>query len=361
MKRTASLFCGVLAVALTTTAWGQLPGGAMGAPGGYGPTPTIGAPPVQGGYIDPSMQGAPIEGSYLGPQMGEGPIPGGYIDPAACGPYGADEYIPAEGFVDPGGSYSAAAPGRLFGSKRFLKSMAGTKFFAVNLADNGLGFGSSYISLGAKMHFGEDFLRGRWTFEPRGGINLDDGGGIGSFGLERHQTINSMFSDVSMGVWLDIDGDTQGSFGRTMTQLGFTGKIRRGKFLLQSNVYLPIGNDVTNLGNGRFDTAMTGIDAFIGLPAPKLQMNNVRIDLGGYFYADEDQLGPLFGGFKARVNAVGYGGLHYIVEMNTDNVNGFTGIASIVGVFGGHGAYSDGGNDLLRTLRNEHIVRIHRE
>ncbi|MCR9116306.1 MAG: hypothetical protein NXI22_05055 [bacterium] len=357
MKRTAGLICGLMIVALSINAQnvfaqGPYPGGPMpmgGPQGGYPPGgmamnggPMMGGPPGMG--VPPGIGGPPGMGGEIYPEEGYITTQAGFGD----------------GMVMSDSDFAASGPSGLQNAP-MVSSMPGSLFIAGNLASRGLGYRNSYASMGAKLRLGEDFLRGRWTFEPRGGINLNDGQAFGSAGFERFQTINSAFADVSIAGFIDGDGDTQGTFGPQYMQLGLTAKVRRGKFLLQANGYIPIGDTGEFVNATTYDSAMQGADVFVGLPLPMHQMVNARLDLGGYYYGDADGFAPSFGGIKGRLNIVGHGGIHYNLEMNTDDVNGFTGVFQIVGVFGGHDSYSKYGNDLIRTLRNDHIVRIHRE
>ena len=55
-----------------------------------------------------------------------------------------------------------------------------------NLADRGLGYNGSYMSVGGKSRLFEDFLGGRWVSQVQGNMSLDNGGFFSNIGLDQY-------------------------------------------------------------------------------------------------------------------------------------------------------------------------------
>ena len=62
----------------------------------------------------------------------------------------------------------------------------GRLWFEANVADDGLGFNGSYLTLGGKTRLFEDRLDGRWLMESQVHHSLEDEGGFfANIGIER--------------------------------------------------------------------------------------------------------------------------------------------------------------------------------
>ena len=60
----------------------------------------------------------------------------------------------------------------------------GRVWVQANLADDGLGYTGSYVTLGSKRHLFQDFLDGRWLMEMRGHYDVEYQGLFGNLGIE---------------------------------------------------------------------------------------------------------------------------------------------------------------------------------
>ena len=65
-----------------------------------------------------------------------------------------------------------------------------------NLADRGLGYKGSYMTVGGKSRLFEDFLGGRWVSQVQGNMALESGSFFSNVGLERVFTVEAANSDV---------------------------------------------------------------------------------------------------------------------------------------------------------------------
>jgi len=241
----------------------------------------------------------------------------------------------------------------------------GNLWGGVTLANHGLGYKSSFASIGGKTRTGEDSFGGRWLLEGRLHTNIDTFGFFTNVGIERVFTIKSAHSDVSLGVWYDGDADELERFGHTYDQVGPTFKIKNRLFQLFVNGYIPVG-DTSFISGTDFDIAYKGFDATLRVPLPDLAMYNVTLDLGGYYYATDSAAvgiaGPRspmagFGGFRARVNSVLMHGIGVSGELTQDAEFGTTFMVTFSGQLGVNDNYDPLGLDLDMTPRQAHIVR----
>lgn len=255
--------------------------------------------------------------------------------------------------------------------------LPGRIWFGSNYADQGLGYSGSFLTLGAKTRLFEDPLDGRWLGEARAHYGLEEGGFFGNLGIERVISIRSAGADVSVGGWVDYDGDEQGSFAHSFTQVGLSAAIKTRRWDLIGNGYFPVGTtDYSQSGpageecfyhnyivmSPGTDSALKGFDATLRFRPQMLGMVNGTVDVGGYGYGSE--LVEYFGGGRIRVGAQLLNGLMFSTEVNHDDRFDTTvavGMSWIYGVNARGTAYGGLGRDLESTVRNEHIVRFQRE
>ena len=256
----------------------------------------------------------------------------------------------------------------------------GRLWFDTNLADDGLGFNGSYLSLGGKTRLGEDFLDGRWLLEANVHHSLEDEGGLfTNIGIERVFSIKPANADVSVGFWYDYDGDRLASFAHTFHQVGVSGKIKTPKWDLLANGYFPTGIQDFALGDPNgvnpffgnsialtpgIDSALQGFDLTLRMRPKQLAFMNGNIDIGGYHYNSD--LIDAFAGYKVRMGAQILRGMIVNVEVNHDDRFDTTGVLSLGWIFGAAGSgfgneYSSLGRDLEQTVRNDHIVRFNQD
>jgi hypothetical protein len=245
-----------------------------------------------------------------------------------------------------------------------------------NLADRGLGYNGSYMSVGGKSRLFEDFLGGRWVSQVQGNMSLDNGGFFSNIGLERVFTVEAAKSDVFFGVWWDYDDDQQSSFGHTYNQIGVSGGIKSELFDVYANGYLPSGTtsytqgDITGssvfLNNSivtqaGIDTALEGFDFHVVNRPKQLAFMNTYVDVGGYAYGSD--VVDTFAGFSLGGGIQTLRGVGVGLQVNHDSRFDWTGALQVAWQFGGRGAqteYSPLGRDLEPTRRNDHIVRYQR-
>ena len=118
----------------------------------------------------------------------------------------------------------------------------GRLWFETNLADQGLGWSGTYFTIGGKTRLFEDRFDGRWLLESQIHYNVSEGGGaFANIGVERVFSIPAAEADVSFGLWYDYNGDRKEDFSHTFHQVGISGKIKKEKWDLLVNGYLPTG------------------------------------------------------------------------------------------------------------------------
>ena len=278
------------------------------------------------------------------------------------GPYGASPYD-SGGFQPMVGDVQIGMPGRVW--------------IGSSIADRGLGYRGTYLTLGAKTPIGEDFFDGRWLVEGRGHFSTESQKFFGNFGLERVISIHAAGADVSMAVWGDYDDDRQGDFAHTFSQVGVTGQIKTKHWDLIGNGYFPIGTTDYALGDPTganvffensivvrpgIDSALKGFDATLRVRPTALARVNGRIDIGGYGYQSE--LVDFFGGGRVRLGMQVLRGMVVSAEVNHDDRFDTTGVLQVGWIFGANARgneYSGLGRDLEPTVRNDHIVRFQQD
>ncbi len=282
------------------------------------------------------------------------PASGGFGGPSG-GVYNADGFQPLRGELNLG------LPGKVW--------VGGT------YSDQGLGYQSSYLSIGGKTRLFEDAFDGRWLTEGRFHYALEDGGFFGNFGLERVISIAPAGADVTLGGWIDYDGDEQGNFAHSFGQVGVSAGIKTRRWDLLANGYFPVGSTdfTTSTANNHFlgqslvvthgtDSALRGFDATLRLRPQMLGMVNGTVDLGGYGYGSD--LIPYFGGGRVRLGMQMLGGMVVNAEVTQDDrfdTSFAINMGWIFGVNGGTSAYGGLGRDLEQTIRNDHIVRFQQD
>jgi hypothetical protein len=246
-----------------------------------------------------------------------------------------------------------------------------------NYADRGLGYQGSYATLGVKTRLFEDALDGRWLFEGRGHIS-EEGGFFVNLGIERMFSIESAGADVGLGFWFDYDDDTGAfTFSDAYESVGVTGKIKTRYWDLVANGYFAIGTSDTTIGDPTgstpffgnslalvtgIDSALSGFDVTVRTRPEQLAFINGTFDFGGYGY--ESELVEFFGGGRIRMTAQLLQGVILSGELNYDDRFDATGVVGLTLLYGANGRnheYSGIGKDLDQTLRNDHIVRYHRD
>ena len=256
----------------------------------------------------------------------------------------------------------------------------GRVWFEANVADSGLGYSGSYLTLGAKNRIYEDRFQGRWLFEGELHQSIDtDGGFFANVGLERVFSIDAAGADVSMGVWYDFDGDTQNDFSHRFNQVGATAQIKTRKWDVIGNGYFSVGvsdytfGDITGencfVGNNiviipGIDSALEGFDVTLRTRPSRLAFVNGTVDFGGYQYSSE--LIDAFAGGRIRLGMQALKGLIVSAEVNHDERFNTTGVLTFGWIFGANGSgygneYSGLARDLEQTVRNDHIVRFNQD
>lgn len=257
--------------------------------------------------------------------------------------------------------------------------LPGRVWLETNLTDRGLGFQGSYFTLGAKNRLFQDSLDGRWLGEARVHHSLEEGGGFfTNIGIERVFSIDAAKADVVTGFWYDFDGDEQGVFSNSFSQVGVHAGIKTKKWDLLGNGYFPVGvTDYTTAGpsgNNVFlgnnillipgvDSALQGFDVTFRMRPRQLAFGNGLIDFGGYSYSSD--LINSFGGGRVRLGFQTNRGMMISAEVNHDDRFETTGALSLSWAFGAGGVGGDAGyglgRDLEETVRQDHIVRFNQE
>ena len=246
-----------------------------------------------------------------------------------------------------------------------------------NLADRGLGYKGSYMTVGGKSRLFEDFLGGRWVSQVQGNMALESGSFFSNVGLERVFTVEAANSDVFFGVWWDYDDDQQGSFGHTFNQIGVSGGIKSELYDVYANGYLPSGStsytqgDITGssvffansvVTQAGIDSALEGFDFHIVSRPQQLAFMNTYVDVGGYAYGSD--VVDTFAGFSLGGGIQTLRGMGLGIQVNHDSRFEWTGALQVAWEFGARGArteYSPLGRDLEPSRRNDHIVRFQQE
>ncbi len=255
----------------------------------------------------------------------------------------------------------------------------GRVWTGVTLADQGLGYQGSYVTLGAKTHAFQDYFDGRWLVEARGhySLNADDGGFFANIGLERVFSLEAAEAELTASVWYDYDGDQQGNFSRAYNSVGISGGIKKRRWELLANGYLPVGTatdtqgDPTGLncflGNSivtqaGITSALRGFDAIIECNPRALEQINGSFGVGGYSYGSD--IVDYFGGVRGQFGMQFMRGMILNLQINHDNRFDVTGVLQMAWIFGAGARgteYGILGNDLEPTVRNDHIVRFQQE
>ncbi len=287
----------------------------------------------------------------------------------------AQPYPPQGAPVGPPGGYDQGGFQPMMGD--FQVAMPGRLWFETNLADRGLGYQGSYLTLGGKTRLYEDYFDGRWLLEMQGHYALEEGGFFGNLGIERVFSIHAAGADFTMGAWADYDGDEQGEFAHSFTQAGLNVGIKSRRWDLIANGYIPVGT--TNYAAGDptgaecflnnnivvipgIDSALEGFDVTLRTrPAPLAFMNGT-VDFGGYGYGSD--LVDYFGGGRARFGFQILRGMIVNAEVNHDDRFDTTGVLQLAWIMGANARgteYSPLGRDLDPTMRNDHIVRFQQD
>ena len=287
-----------------------------------------------------------------------------YAQPPNAGGYGGPVYEPGT-FRSFGGQLgqSIGMPGRVWVSG--------------NYSDRGLGYEGSYATIGMKSRLFEDALDGRWMFEGRGHVS-EEGGFFANLGIERIFSIDAAGADVGLGFWFDYDDD-QGAyaFSDAYESVGVSGKLKTRYWDLTANGYFPVGTSDTFVGdptgaNSFFanriaivpgiNSALTGFDVTLRTRPEPLAFINGTLDFGGYGY--EADFVEFFGGGRIRMTAQMMRGVILTGEVNYDDRFDATGLLGLTLFYGANARgneYSPVGKDFEPTLRNDHIVRYHRD
>jgi len=328
----------------------------------------------QAAYAQQMQQMQAQQAAYMQQQ---GQQPGG-VQPAAYQQTGNPSFLDGSTGVDivGGPSGQGFGDGAVGGIMTTIMNPTwmGNIWGNISGANKGLGYESSYVTLGAKRRLLEDDLAGRWLIEARGHMNIDTGGFFTNVGIERVMTIEQAKTDVSLGFWYDGDFDELEGYGHSFNQVGPTFKLKTRNWQFWVNGYIPVGEHSNLIGlpgspffqnfilerNG-YDVAYKGFDATVQLPLPNLAMLQTSIDLGGYYYAHDAGVTDNFGGFRARLNATTLSGLGLSLELTQDSIFGTTLVGQVSAQLGANDNYDPLGDDLAPTRRNDHIVRRNQE
>ena len=264
------------------------------------------------------------------------------------------------------GEVQAGVPGRLW--------------FEANIADEGLGYEGSYLTVGGKRRLFEDFLDGRWLFEAQLHQSIDDDQGdfFSNLGIERVFSIPAAGADISIGGWYDFNDRLDTGFSNSFNQVGVSGAIKTRRWDLLANGYFPIGDTDVSLGDPdgetpfaqnfilsspAVDAAQTGFDVTMKWRPKQLAFANGAVDFGGYGYSSD--LIDFFGGGRVALSFQALQGATIRAEVNHDERFNTTGVFSVGWTFGSNGGvggeYAGVGRDLETTQRNDHIVRVQNE
>lgn len=262
---------------------------------------------------------------------------------------------------------------QLFNGGRSLP-LPGRIWAQANIGD-GLGYEGSYFTLGGKTHLADDFLDGRWLLETQGHVS-ENGGFFSNVGLERVFSLKKHGADLTLGGWIDYDGDENSNFGHSYWQGAVNASVRTQRWDVIANGYLPFGDDLVNtqgsLNGPSFfqnritlvaglDTALQGFDVTFRARPLQFANYNGSVDLGVYGY--ESDAVPYFTGVRARSGLQLANGWQINGEINRDDLFEWTGVLQLAYVWGANdrGVYAGLGNDLDSTQRNDHIVRFQRD
>jgi len=258
--------------------------------------------------------------------------------------------------------------------------LPGRFWFEANVADQGLGFNGSYLTVGSKRRLFEDFLDGRWLLEGQlhHSIDEDEGDFFTNIGIERVFSVPAAGADVSIGGWWDYNGETEAFFSNAFNQVGISGSIKSRRWDLLANGYFPLGDTDVSFGDptgqipfarnsilseAAIDAAQTGFDVTMRLRPKQLAFANGTLDFGGYGYRSDEI--DFFGGGRVRLGFQILRGAIISAEVNHDEQFNTTGLFSVAWTFGANGGvggeYAGVGRDLESTQRNDHIVRVANE
>ncbi len=253
----------------------------------------------------------------------------------------------------------------------------GRFWFEANVADRGLGYQGSYLTVGGKRRLFEDFLDGRWLFEAQlhHSIDEDQGDFFSNIGIERVFSIPAAGADISLGGWYDFNSETDTGFSNPFHQIGVSGAIKSRRWDLLANGYFPIGETDFTLGDPTgetpfarnfilsspaIDAAQTGFDVTMRWRPKQLAFANGTVDFGGYGYKSDEI--DFFGGGRVRLGVQVLRGATISAEVNHDERFNTTGVLSVGWTFGANGGvggeYAGIGRDLEATQRNDHVVRV---
>ncbi|MEM9410766.1 MAG: right-handed parallel beta-helix repeat-containing protein, partial [Planctomycetota bacterium] len=290
----------------------------------------------------------------------------------------ANAQNPYLGGVNGGGVYESGAFRAVAGELTRSVAFPGRVWVSANWSDRGLGYRGSYLTAGMKSRLFEDFLDGRWLFEGRGHVS-EEGGFFGNLGIERIFSVDAAGADISLGVWFDIDDDTDHfAMADTLESWGVSGKIKTRYWDLLANGYFPIGTSDTVFGDPTgtsnffanslvlspgIDSGLQGFDVTVRTRPNQLAFVNGSFDFGGYGY--ESEVVEFFGGGRARLNFQMLRGMIVSGEINYDERFDVTGLLGVTIQYGGGNVrgheYAGLARDLDRTDRNDHIVRFNED
>lgn len=284
----------------------------------------------------------------------------------------------------PGGAYNQGAPTGMYDQGGFQPmtgdfqvGMPGRVWMEANVADRGLGYQGSYLTLGGKTRLFEDTFDGRWLVEAQANYALESGGFFGNLGIERVFTVKAAGADIVLGGWVDGDDSAEGDFTHAFYQLGINGAIKTRHWDLVGNGYFPMATANYTLGDPTgvncfldnnivlvpgIDSALSGFDATLRTRPGQMAMVNGTIDFGGYGY-QSDLVESFFGG-RVRIGAQFLKGMIVSAEVNHDERFDTTGVLQFAWIFGANARgteYSPLGRDLDPTIRNDHIVRFQQD
>ncbi len=286
----------------------------------------------------------------------------------------------------PGGAYEAGGYAGGYGQQPggfqpgmadFQVGMPGRVWFETNVADRGLGYRGSYLTLGGKTRLGEGPLDGRWLLEGQAHYALENGGFFGNLGLERVWSIRAAGADFVLGAWADVDDDQQGDFSHTFYQLAVNAAIKTKRWDLTGNGYFPQATTDYALGDPTgvncflnnnivllpgIDSALRGFDVTFRARPSALAMVNGTIDVGGYGYSSD--LVDSFAGGRVGMGMQILRGLVINAQVNQDERFDTTGVLQLAYIFGANARgteYGALGRDLEPTIRNDHIVRFQQD
>lgn len=284
----------------------------------------------------------------------------------------------------PGGVYNQGGPVGMYDQGGFQPMMGdfqvgmpGRVWVESNVADRGLGYQGSYLTLGGKTRLFEDRFDGRWLLEGQAHYALESSGFFGNLGIERAYSIKAAGADFVVGGWADVDDDRQGDFAHTFYQLGINAAIKTRRWDVVGNGYFPVATQNYTLGDPTgvncflnnnivlipgIDSALSGFDVTLRTRPSQLAMVNGTVDIGGYGY--QSDLIDSFHGGRVRLGAQVLRGLIVNAEVNHDERFDTTGVLQFAWIFGANARgteYSPLGRDLDPTMRNDHIVRFQQD